>query len=79
LSLQHDLVVAEDFVQQDFPLAHFFDFFLPFSAKAMPVTNKAEVANKNNFFIIIYLIIPVNVAQQAQTAKAILLNIIMWR
>ena len=75
LSLQQDLVaVAVDLVQQVLPLAHFFDFFLPLSAKAIPVTNRAEVANKNNFFIIIYLIIPVNVRQSAQTAKAKLLN-----
>jgi hypothetical protein len=53
LSLQQDLVAeAEDFVQQDFPFAHFLDFFLPLSAKATPVTSKAAVANKNNFFII---------------------------
>ena len=61
LSLQQDLVAAavEAFlVQQVLPLAHFFDFFLPLSAKAIPVTNKAEVANKNNFFIIMYLINP---------------------
>jgi hypothetical protein len=59
LSLQQDLVAAaeaEDFVQQVFPLAHFFDFFLPLSAKAIPVTSKAAVANKNTFFIIMYLI-----------------------
>jgi hypothetical protein len=57
LSLQQDFVaVAVVFVQQVFPLAHFFDFFLPLSAKETPVTNKAAVASKNNFFIIIYLI-----------------------
>jgi hypothetical protein len=61
LSLQQDLVAAavEAFlVQQVLPLAHFFDFFFPLSAKAIPVTSKAEVANKNNFFIMIYLIDP---------------------
>ena len=53
LSLQQDLVAeAEDLVQQDFPFAHFLVFFLPLSAKATPVTSKAAVANKNNFFII---------------------------
>jgi len=57
LSLQQDFVaVAVDFVQQVFPLAHFFDFFLPLSAKAIPDTSNAAVANKNTFFIIIYLI-----------------------
>jgi len=57
--LQHDFVaVAVDLVQQVFPFAHFFDFFFPLSAKAIPVTSNAEVANKNNFFIILYLINP---------------------
>ena len=52
LSLQQDLVAdAEDFVQEDFPLAHFLVFFLPLSAKAIPVTINAAVANKNTFFI----------------------------
>lgn len=51
--------VAAFFLQQDFdvatqhflPLAHFFFFFLPLSAKAMPVTKKAAVASNNTFFI----------------------------
>lgn len=55
LSLQQDLP-AVDFVQQVFPLAHFFDFFLPVSASATPVTSKAAEINKNTFFIIICLI-----------------------
>ena len=57
--MQQDLValVAGDFVQQVFPLAHFFDFFfLPLSASAIPVTNKTAVANKNTFFMIFCLI-----------------------
>lgn len=57
LSLQQDFVaVAVDLVQLDLPFAHFFDFFLPPSANARPVTINAAVANKNNFFIIICLI-----------------------
>jgi hypothetical protein len=46
----------DDFWQQDLPFAHF--FFLPLSvlAKETPLTNKAAVANKNNFFILKCLI-----------------------
>lgn len=52
LSLQQeDFAVFASFVQQDFPLAHFFLFF-PLSAKATPVTNIKAVANKNTFFMI---------------------------
>jgi hypothetical protein len=45
-------VFALSFEQQLWPFAHFFDlFFLPLSAKVTPVTSKAAVASKNNFFI----------------------------
>ena len=43
-------VLPSAFVQQVFPLAHF--FFFPLSAKATPVTNKNAVANKSTFFIL---------------------------
>ena len=52
LSLQQDFVEPE---QQDFPFAHF--FFLPPSAKVTPVINKAAVANKNTFFMIMIFIV----------------------
>ena len=45
-------VLPSDFVQQVFPLAHF--FFFPLSANATPVTNIKAVANKNTFFMIIF-------------------------
>ena len=56
LSLQQDFSDLAVFVQQDFPLAHFF-FFLPLppSAKEAPVKSKAAVANNNTFFIVIIL------------------------
>ncbi len=44
------LALPSDFVQQVFPLAHF--FFLPLSANATPLTNINAVANKNTFFMI---------------------------
>ena len=74
LSLQQVLLAVADFVQQVFPFAHFLVFFLPVSAKAIPETITTAVASKNNFFIIIYLII-VNIRPKLQPAKGKLLKL----
>jgi hypothetical protein len=48
LSLQQDFAVLE---QQLLPFAHFFFFPLSALANATPVTSKAAVPSKNNFFM----------------------------
>jgi len=52
LSLQQDLEVFE---QHDLPQCFFFPLPFPLSANEAPVTNKAAVANKNTFFIVMIL------------------------
>ena len=61
-------VLPSDLVQQVFPLAHF--FFFPLSANATPVTNIKAVANKNTFFMIMFLeFLNVKVGQKLHIAN----------